>query len=188
VQIALRCSSDVGTAADDLQITLRNHARGSGDTSLVSLVASLELPSAAGAVQVTSPDIDVAPRIELNFLDTVEDRNVLREAVERAIAIAQAKPLSAYLGRPGFGLMPGSRALDRWLRAAVRTSQHGVGTCRMGPASDDTAVVDQVGRIHGIDNLRVIDASVFPQIVRANTNATAIMVGERMAEFVSSGA
>ena len=57
----------------------------------------------------------------------------------------------------------------------------------MGPASDPLAVVDQYGRVHGLENLRIADASIMPDCIRANTNATTIMIGERVADFLKTG-
>ena len=74
--------------------------------------------------------------------------------------------------------------LDAWLMREVTTGQHLTSTCRMGPADDPTAVVDQRLRVHGLEGLRIADASVMPDTVRANTNATTIMIGERLADFV----
>ncbi len=68
----------------------------------------------------------------------------------------------------------------------IGTSHHIAGTCKMGPATDPLAVVDQHGRVHGIENLRVADASIMPDCIRANTNATTIMIGERMADFLKA--
>ena len=73
-------------------------------------------------------------------------------------------------------------ALDNWLLRNVTTSQHISGTCKMGPDSDPLAVVDQQCRVKGLANLRVIDASVMPDCIRANTNCTTIMIAERMAD------
>lgn len=73
--------------------------------------------------------------------------------------------------------------LDRWLVENLTTAIHMSGTCKMGPASDPMAVVDQYCRVHGLEGLRVVDTSVMPDVVRANTNATAIMIGERVAEW-----
>ena len=75
-------------------------------------------------------------------------------------------------------------ALDAWLLETVDIGQHLSGTCKMGPASDPMAVVDQYGRVHGIENLRVADASVMPDVIRANTNLTTIMIGERVADWL----
>ena len=79
-------------------------------------------------------------------------------------------------------------ALDRWLLANVNTQHHSSGTCKMGPASDPMAVVDQYCRVHGVEGLRVVDASVMPDVVRANTNATTIMIAERVADWIVTGA
>ena len=75
-------------------------------------------------------------------------------------------------------------ALDAWMAREVSTTNHISGTCKMGPASDPMAVVSQFGRVHGIDGLRVADASIMPDCVRANTNATTMMIGERMADLI----
>ena len=78
-------------------------------------------------------------------------------------------------------------ALDRWLLREVSTAQHISCTCKMGPESDPMAVVDQYGKVRGIDGLRVADASIMPNCVRANINATAMMIGERVADFIRDG-
>jgi choline dehydrogenase len=75
-------------------------------------------------------------------------------------------------------------ALDAWLQQTVGIAGHTSGTCKMGPDTDPEAVVDQYCRVHGLEGLRVVDASVFPEIPRSNTNATAIMVGERVADMI----
>ena len=78
-------------------------------------------------------------------------------------------------------------ALDDWLLGIVSTAQHISCTCKMGPSSDPMAVVDQYGRVHGLDNIRVVDASIMPDCIRANTNVTTMMIGERVSEFILSG-
>ena len=78
-------------------------------------------------------------------------------------------------------------ALNAWLHQNVRTSQHLVGTCKMGPASDTTAVVDQYGRVHGLEGLNVADASIMPDTPRANTNVSTIMIAERISDFIKEG-
>jgi len=75
-------------------------------------------------------------------------------------------------------------ALERWLMLNVGTSHHISGTCKMGLASDPMAVVDQYCRVHRLEGLRVADASVMPDVIRANTNATTIMIAERVADFI----
>ena len=75
-------------------------------------------------------------------------------------------------------------ALAEFVRNNCTTNFHPVATAKMGLASDPTAVVDQYCRVHGIEGLRVVDASVMPNIVRANTNLTCIMIGERVADWM----
>ena len=78
-------------------------------------------------------------------------------------------------------------ALDAWLLKYTGTSHHISCTCKMGPASDEMAVVDQHGRVHGLTNIRVADASIMPDCIRANTNATTIMIAEKIADYVIEG-
>ncbi len=78
-------------------------------------------------------------------------------------------------------------ALDDWIMREVSTSQHVSCTCKMGPASDAMAVVDQYGKVHGLEGLRVVDASIMPDCIRANTNVTTMMIGERVADFILEG-
>src|SRR5262249_4134499 len=76
-------------------------------------------------------------------------------------------------------------ALDEWMMRQVSTTNHISGTCKMGPASDAAAAVDHQGRGHGLDALRGAHASLMPDCVRANTNATTMMIGERIAAFMT---
>ena len=77
--------------------------------------------------------------------------------------------------------------LDDWIMHEVTTSQHISCTCKMGPSTDPMAVVDQYGNVHGLAGLRVADASIMPDCIRANTNVTTMMMGERVAEFIMQG-
>ena len=78
-------------------------------------------------------------------------------------------------------------ALDGWLRRNISTSYHISGTCKMGPAHDPMAVVDRQLRARGVSGLRVADASIMPDVVRANTNVTTMMIAERVADFIKTG-
>ena len=78
-------------------------------------------------------------------------------------------------------------ALDAWMMRQVTTSHHISGTCKMGLESDSMAVVDQYGRVHGLQALRVVDASIMPDLVRAPINPAVIMIGERVADLIQQG-
>ena len=80
--------------------------------------------------------------------------------------------------------MASEESLNQWILENVTTGHHSSGTCKMGPATDPTSVVDQYGRVHGLDGLRVADASIMPDVVRVNPNATCIMIGEKVSDFI----
>lgn len=114
----------------------------------------------------------------------------LSEDKERSVLLLEAGP-----DYPDFHHLPDdlrlgnstTETLDRWLLANVGTAHHLAGTCKMGPASDATAVVDQYSRVRGLNGLRVVDASIMPNVMRANTNATIIMMAERIADWIKVG-
>jgi choline dehydrogenase len=96
--------------------------------------------------------------------------------------LAGTEPLYEFFGElfsPGV-----NEDWEKFARSSYTSYYHGVGTCKMGPAADPMAVVDQHLRVHGFDNLWVGDASIMPVVSRANTNLTSIMIGERLADFV----
>ncbi|MBI4505844.1 MAG: mycofactocin system GMC family oxidoreductase MftG, partial [Chloroflexi bacterium] len=97
----------------------------------------------------------------------------------RDILVARVEPRDEDLGSDA--------ALDAWLLRRVTTQHHVAGTCKMGPATDGAAVVDQYCRVHGLDGLRVVDASMMPNVTRANTNASTIMIAERVADWMRAG-
>ena len=73
------------------------------------------------------------------------------------------------------------------MRREVSTGHHISCTAKMGPSDDEMAVVDQFGKVHGVDALRVADASIMPDCIRANTNVTVMVIGERVADFIKAG-
>ena len=87
---------------------------------------------------------------------------------------------------PTYEVLSDDPALDLWVRQTVGTSRDVSGTCKIGPDADPMAVVDQECRVKGVTGLWVADSSVMPHVVRANTNATAIMIGERVADWVGN--
>jgi choline dehydrogenase len=111
----------------------------------------------------------------------------MRAAVRLVIKLSQHpayQPLVAERLTPTEQDLASDDALDAWLLTHATTQHHSSGTCKMGPALDPMAVVDDHGRVHGLEGLRVVDASIMPDVVRANTNATTIMIGERMADVI----
>jgi choline dehydrogenase-like flavoprotein len=106
----------------------------------------------------------------------------LREG-RRILAMPALRPFAGVELSPG-NAVASDAELEAFVRATATTTYHPVGTCRMGPASDATAVVDPQLRVHGIAGLRVADASIMPDIIGGNTSAPAMMIGERAAAFI----
>ena len=94
---------------------------------------------------------------------------------------------SAQMSRmsPSDEILENDERLDHWLFNNVLTQHHSSGTCKMGPESDYLAVVNESCEVHGVENLMVVDASVMPDVVRSNTNATTIMIAEKIADSLS---
>jgi len=148
----------------------------------------LKLADSAGELTLASADPSEPPKLDFRYFETEWDRQRMREAIHLSLK---------FLEHPSFGPLIESRisptdddvatdeSLDAWLRQNVATTQHTSGTCKMGPESDPMAVVDQYCRVRGLRNLRVVDLSICPNVVRANTNATAIVIAERAAGWIS---
>ena len=160
------------------------------DASGVSLLVVLNIARSAGELKLISADPGVQPSVDFRFLEDVFDRERCRESVRKCIEIAEHGAFSEILAErtdPTDNDLESDDALDEWMMRKVTTGMHLVGTCKMGPASDPLAVVDQYGRVHGIERLRVADASIMPDCVRANTNVTTMMIGERVSDFIRNG-
>ncbi|WP_439814822.1 GMC family oxidoreductase [Zavarzinia sp. CC-PAN008] len=137
-----------------------------------------------GEIRLAAADPLVEPVIEANMLDHESDVVRARDGLRRLIAVARHPALAA-VGQavaPGLDLMTDQddQVLDDWLLANVGDTQHASASCAMGPAGGPLAVVDTDCRVHGMDALFVIDASVMPTVVRANTHLTTVMTAEHM--------
>ena len=141
-------------------------------------------PTSRGRIAVRSADPFDAPSIQPNYLDTEHDRELMRRGLRLVRRLAATGAMRSVIEseiQPGPGV-ESDEALDAYVRAHAWTVFHPCGTCRMG-ADPTASVVDERLRVHGVEGLRVADASVFPSIPSGNTNAPAIMVGERGAAF-----
>jgi choline dehydrogenase len=134
-----------------------------------------------------SADPAAHPGIWPNFLDAEEDRQTIIGGVRVARRLAEAPSLAPYVAEE-MSIGPDARSDDEILAKARElgaTIFHPSGTCKMG--SDPMAVVDERLRVHGIEGLRVIDASIMPRLVSGNTNAPTIMIAEKAAEMIMAG-
>ncbi len=146
------------------------------------------VPESRGTVTLRSADPAAAPKIQPNYLESEADLRTMIAGVRMVRDIMGQPALGGHRGRE---LAPGAevrtdRELEAWLRSSAMTTFHPVGTCRMGV--DPMAVVDARLQVRGLEGLRVADASVMPIISSGNTNAPAIMIGEKAAEFLRGDA
>ena len=156
----------------------------------IRIIASIFLADSAGEMTLTSADPHVQPFLDFHLLEDPFDRQRMREAVRIAVDVFSQPDFEDLVDEriePLDSDLESDDALDEWLDREVTTGQHLAGTCKMGPSSDPMAVVDQFGKVHGLQGLRVADASVMPNVVRANTNVTTMMTGERVADFIKTG-
>ena len=149
--------------------------------------ACLLLAVGSGELKLVSSDPTVQPAMDYRLLADPFDKERLKKGVQLAAELAEHPAFREFLIEkvtPTDEELASDEALDAWLFKNVGTGDHVSGTCKMGPSSDPMAVVDQYGKVHGLQRLRVVDASVMPDSIRANTNATTIMIAEKMADFI----
>jgi choline dehydrogenase len=143
-------------------------------------------PDSIGYVRAKSSDPFAAPVIQPNYLAAESDRQVLLKGMKIARKLISSQPLQKYYEREEF---PGSeKTSDEELMTAAKqrgtTTFHLMGTCRMAPDSDPTAVVDDQLRVRGMRGLRVVDASIMPTMPSANLNASVLMIAEKAADMI----
>lgn len=178
-----------GLARPDVQLTfmagLKSSARAMPRSHGVMAFVTVLRPASRGRLELSSARPDARPVMHPAFLEDTSDVATLIRGVREARRIFRAEPMARHLGAE---ISPGASAdsdasLEAAIRAGLMTIYHPVGTCKMGPPEDPLAVVDARLRVHGIDALRVADASVMPNITGGNTSAPAMMIGERAAAF-----
>lgn len=160
--------------------------------------ASVYQSFSRGQLRITSRHPEAHPEIRFRMLSDSRDLVRMRDAIRRLVELARHPAFSAiadsvHLGRaPDFsnGDMRSDHFAapsDRWILEHCFDVQHAAGTCRMGATADPRSVIDPECRVIGVEGLRVIDASIIPEMVRANTHLTAVMIGEHMAARIRAG-
>ena len=141
-------------------------------------------PESRGHIELVSADPKVKPKLHPNYLATPTDQKTIVEGIKIALKVADQEPLKSKISahfRPDSSDLNDDQILD-WARSNSTTIYHQTGTCKMG--QDPLAVVDARLRVHGVEGLRVADCSIMPEIVSGNTNAPAIMIGEKLSQMV----
>ncbi len=193
IQTGLRYTAEGSDLRNDMQITLTSYGGDSGGDPIAGasrmrngktlhFTVILELAESAGELTLASTDPADGPRIDYRYLKDEFDVRRMREGIRLCAGLLehdQFRSLVSGLAGPTEADLESDDALDAWLHENISTTFHTCGSARMGPDGDPMAVVDQHCRVRGVEGLRVVDLSVAPNVVRANTNATAIMIAER---------
>ncbi len=186
----LRRGMIIVTLSHAVEDWVRGSGSGSQEPIGFRLAAGLYLAVGSGELRLTSADPDQQPFLDYRYLREEFDLRRMREGVRTAVKLAEHQSLKQLIqGRvsPTDAELASDDTLDEFMLRNATTGHHISGTCKMGPASDAMAVVDQYGKVHGIENLRVVDASIMPDCIRANTNVTTMMIGEHIADFIRQG-
>lgn len=195
--LSLRYTADGSDLRNDMMIIMLSYATERIDRGMTSdiplgigMIAHLYLALGAGELRLTSTDPNVQPFLDYRYLEDPFDRRRMRDQVRLCLKLAQHSGFADIIQervQPTDAELASDEAMDDWMLRTVTTGHHISCTCKMGPASDNMAVVDQFGKVHGIEGLRVADASIMPDCIRANTNVPVMMVGERIADFIANG-
>lgn len=156
----------------------------SGPDGFACRIAVLR-PKSRGTVEMTSADPADPVRINTAYLSEEDDMRLLRKGLDRLREVITQPALRPFVaGEVAPGCQASKAEIDDYIRSTTVTVHHPACTCRMGLASDPTAVVDAELLVHGMENLRVVDGSVIPDLVGGNTNAPIIMIAEKAADMI----
>jgi choline dehydrogenase len=182
--LKLYFKSDPARDCLDFHIILREITRVSGVGDMISFSCHLLEQTNRGRLTLQSANPEDLPVIDPQMLEHPKDLEAMLAAMKFVQRLANTGPLNRYCD----ALFSPSPEEDwaKFARSTYTSYFHGVGTCKMGPATDRTAVVDQRLRVHGLENLSIGDASIMPTVAHANTNLTCMMIGERVAEFIKA--
>jgi choline dehydrogenase len=181
VEAAIFHRHDPSAAGPDLEMMLLPSPwlAADGRRGLIMINVLLQ-PRSRGEVRLGGPSAAEPPLLDPNFLADERDLAALGHGVTESQRIAGTEPLASLLD-PGGPIAD----LGTWVRANAQTQNHMAGSCRMG--IDDGAVVDPECRVHGVDQLRIVDVSIMPKLVAAHAQATVFAMAERAAELIAAG-
>ncbi len=167
-----------------------NTVIGEGEDPSHTVNCGLYLAAGKGQLRLSSADPHAQPEMDYRYLEDPWDRERLREAVRKCVEFLNDPAYASVIEErtvPTDSDLESDQTLDNWMLRNVSSSYHIAGTCKMGPDSDEQAVVNRYLKVRGVEGVRVVDASIMPDVVRANTNVTTMMIAERAAEFIKQG-
>ncbi|MFQ5874071.1 MAG: GMC family oxidoreductase [Dehalococcoidia bacterium] len=195
--ITLRYTASGSPYKNDMIVYMNNRLAEAPGRSLdeskdegISVYLCMNLTLSSGELRIQSSDPRQPPALDYNYLQDPLDGSRYREGIRLCADLFKQAAFDHIVEEriaPADDVLESDDALDLWVKQVVRTAHHICGTCKMGPSTDPLAVVDQYGKVYGIEGLRVVDASMMPHCVRANLNATVMAMAERVADFIKEG-
>ena len=195
MQVGLRYTADGSNNRNDMIVYVSSFGterpdRGGDRNSPIGVLmnVTLNMANSRGEIRLASANIDDHPNIDFNYFDNPWDLIRMREGVHKMASLVERPEFRDIVTDPAYptdDTLGDDKSLDDWIRRDVTTGHHISGSNKMGVDSDPMAVVDQYGKVRGVEGLRVVDASIMPTCVRANINATVIAMAERMAELIT---
>ena len=194
-EVGLRYTSQGSEQPNDMQLAVstifdRDQVRGLTDAPRQSgatfgVGAVVQRTASRGRLALRSADAHEQPQLDMHYATHPDDMRRLVEGAKLAWSLMHGPELAPFAERvlaPSAEVIEDDAALENYIRGTTSTTWHVCGTCKMGADGDSAAVVDQRGKVRGLEGLYIADASIMPEIVSCNTNLTAIMIGERVAE------
>lgn len=182
-QLQLRTTAPSSDVRDDGWLTMLISTGRSGDNGFgFTVPSSLMYEKSHGALRLVSADPSVPPSIDFNYLAEESDLVRLRELFGLALELGRHRAFDGLRTALRYPSTDDLADVDAWMARTISTGHHASCTCRMGPSRDPLAVVDQQGGVYGVEGLRVIDASIFPDCPSVNLNASVLMLAEKLAD------
>ena len=150
----------------------------------------INLAVGKGEVKLNSPDYQDQPYLDYNYLTEEEDRRRFRHGIRMLVDLENQPDMKNLIQErlyPSDSDLESDEAMNAWMYKDVTTGHHVSCTNKMGDVTDPTSVVDQYGKVHGVNSLRIVDASIMPECVRANINVTVMTMAEKISDFIKSG-
>ena len=182
-QVGLRYTAKNSVDPDDMMVYVAHVS----DEPKLLMRPTVNLAKSAGHLGVASADPLTRPYIDYGMFSDAFDFERMREAVRLCLQLVDHEAFSHHIAgviQPARSDLASDGQLDAWILENATTGHHVCGTCKMGPSSDPNAVVDQSGAVYGTEGLRIVDASIMPDCVRANIHATVMMMAEKIAASI----
>ena len=185
-KVALRYTAPGSHLSNDMITVMRFRKEG----HMLLMSVGVYLAVGQGSLKLQSSDPHVQPLLNYNFLSEDFDRQRMRDGVRLCldmVAHSEFLNIAGPLVSPSEADLTSDDSLDQWMLRNVSTMHHISCTAKMGPDSDPMAVVDQHGRVKGVENLRIVDGSILPDCPRSNTNVPIMMLAERISDWIKAG-